>query len=277
MLISEIFGFGVEDFSEAAQSARLARQCPFRQSKCTKSSKTDPLGVCSLSDGVEAAAICPVRFLEGNRIFRDAARLAFGANSAFAVFPEIRILRVEGRNTKEAKKIGKVDFLIGKTDGKTVEDFAAIEVQASYFSGTSIRPALKHFMAKNKLDPSIADRRADFRSSAQKRLMPQLQLKVPVFRRWGKKFFIVVDTQFFRALPSFRASSPSNSELIWLSYPIAHIGLNVKMQDPEVVGTQWDDVMNSLREGVAPEREEIMLELQQKFDSAKGKFPILRA
>jgi len=276
MLISEVFGFGVDDVSQIAREARRTHICPFRQSKCTKSSKTDPIGICSLASGYEAAAICPVRFLERGRIFWDAAKLAFGSGVSFAVFPEIRILRVENGVDETAKKIGKVDFLIGRIDDNKVSDFAAIEVQASYFSGKSIRPALKKFLQEEVLDPEISDRRPDFRSSAQKRLMPQLQLKVPVFRRWGKKFFVVVDSQFFGALPTMKSSTLTNSELIWLNYPIRKSGNSYVMQDPEVVGTQWEDVLTSLREGKAPERDEILLELQQKLESSKGRYSIFK-
>ncbi len=276
MLISEIFGYGVEDVSEAARQSRLAKHCPFRNSVCTKSRKSDPIGVCSLASGSEAAAICPIRFLENGRIFRDAAKLAFGVDSSYAVFPEIRILRIETAGSSKDKKIGKVDFLIGKTDGRIVEDFAAVEVQASYFSGESIRPALNEFLKVGRLDAAISDRRPDFRSSAQKRLMPQLQLKVPVFRRWGKKFFVVVDTQFFGALPTFRPSTTSNSELIWLNYPIKKAGSSYMLSDPQVVGTQWDDVLTSLREGEAPEKEEILSELQHKLVSKKRQYPVFQ-
>ena len=147
-----------------------------------------------------------MRFLEADRIFVDGARLAFGTGVEFAVFPEIRILRIEGKG-EAAKKIGKVDFLLGRvSDGKVV-DFAAMEVQAVYFSGTSIRPAMRHFLKEGVLDFANSDRRPDFRSSAQKRLAPQLMLKVPVFRRWAKKFFVVVDSKFFGSLPAFKTAS----------------------------------------------------------------------
>ena len=269
MLISEIFGRGVLDVSPEAIAVRNAKLCPFRGTTCTKSSIVDPIGICSLSDGNEAAAICPVRFLEGDRIFRDAAIIAFGPNCEIGIFPEVRILRMVDDKSSTAKKIGKVDFLIGKIDSSKVVDFAAIEVQASYFSGLEVRSAMKHFLRHNALDVAISDRRPDFRSSAQKRLMPQLQLKVPVFRRWGKKFLVVVDTQFFRSLPSFKTASPSNSEVIWLNYPISLARNNYTMSDPEIIGTHWDDVVTSLREGIAPETHEIFAELQAKL-SAKG-------
>ena len=269
MLISEIFGRGVLDISPKASAIRKAKQCPFRGTKCTKSSKTDPIGICSLSDGKEAAAICPVRFLEGDRIFRDAAKIAFGPNCEIGIFPEVRILRILEDKKSGTKKIGKVDFLIGKIEVGKIVDFAALEVQASYFSGKEIRSAMNHFLRHNRLDTAISDRRPDFRSSAQKRLMPQLQLKVPVFRRWGKKFFVVVDSQFFRSLPKFKTTSPSNSEIVWLNYPISLIGKNYSMGDPDIAGTHWEEVVTSLREGVAPEPHEIFEELQTKF-MAKG-------
>jgi Restriction endonuclease NotI len=269
MLISEVFGRSILDVSLEATEIRNTKLCPFRGTTCTKSSKTDPIGICSLSDGQEAAAICPVRFLENDRIFRDAAKIAFGSGCEFGIFPEIRILRIFDGGTEDAKKIGKVDFLIGKIEDGKVADFAAIEVQSSYFSGTEIVPALRYFLQHNELNEAISDRRPDFRSSAQKRLMPQLQLKVPVFRRWGKKFFVVVDTKFFHSLPKFKTTSASNSEVIWLNYPIMLTGNNYSMNDPIVVGSHWDDVITSLREGVAPETHEIFEELQSKL-TAKG-------
>jgi hypothetical protein len=266
MLISEVFGRSILDTSQAASAIRESKRCPFRSSKCTKSSKANPIGICSLSDGMEAAAICPVRFLENDRVFRDAAKVAFGHGCEIAVFSEIRILRIPGGAGNRDTKIGKVDFLLGKVEAGRIVDFAALEVQASYFSGGAIRPALNHFLKHGALDDAISDRRPDFRSSAQKRLMPQLQLKVPVFRRWGKKFFVVVDTQFFKSLPAFKTTTPTNSEIVWLKYPIRLHGKNYVMDDPEIAGTQWDDVVTSLREGVAPEPAEIYSELQLKLE-----------
>jgi hypothetical protein len=273
MLISEIFGRSILDTSPAASKFRESRHCPFRDSICTKSSKKNPLGICSLSDGIEAAAICPVRFLEGDRVFRDAAKIAFGSSCEFAVFPEIRVLRIPDRSGKRDAKIGKVDFLLGHVEAGQIKDFAALEVQASYFSGEAIRPAMNHFLKHGALDNAISDRRPDFRSSAQKRLFPQLQLKVPIFRRWGKKFFVVVDTQFFNSLPVFKTTTPANSEIIWLKYPIRLHGNRYTMDDPEIVGTQWDDLVTSLREGIAPEREEVLSELQMKLGQVGSRKP----
>lgn len=263
MQISEVFGYGVGDQSEMAIEARRKRHCPFRDSPCTKSSKTDPLGICSLSDGEEAASLCPVRFLERDRIFIDAARLAFGEGVSFGVFPEVRILKIG--NGPDARKIGKVDFILGKISDGNIADFAALEVQAAYFSGNEVRTALRDFLEHGEAAISDVDRRPDFRSSAQKRLVPQLQLKVPVFRRWGKKFFVVVDTQFFRALPRFADTTQGNSEVTWLSYPIRREGDAYRLAGVKVTYSEWDEVQNALREGTPPDPGEIILELQGKL------------
>ncbi len=103
--------------------------------------------------------------------------------------------------------------------------------------------------------------------------MPQLQLKVPVFRRWGKKFFVVVDSEFFSSLPAFPATTPSNSELTWLAYPIVRGGNVYSLSDPKVVFSEWDEVQNSLREGKPPEPSEIVSELQAKLDGIARRRP----
>lgn len=267
MKVAEVFGFDVEDQSDAAWQSREARHCRFRNSPCTKSSKSDPLGVCSLSEGGSAASLCPVRFLEQNRIFTDAAKIAFGADSSFGVFPEIRILEIAAKKQDErAKKIGKVDFLLGKIDEGRITDFAAVEIQAAYFSGGSLRNVFAHYMRERSVDGLDTRRRPDFRSCAQKRLIPQLQLKIPVFRRWGKKFFVVVDSEFFGSLPDFPETTPNNSELTWLAYPIVNHGGRFTLSDPRVIYSEWDEVQNSLREGKPPEPDEIVRELQAKLD-----------
>jgi hypothetical protein len=267
MNIAEIFGFGTTNTTEAASKSRAAKICPFRKSNCTKSSKVDPFGICSLSSGNSAAALCPVRFLEGNRIFRDAGRIAFGEGVTIAVFPEIRILKIPAKSDHEKeKKIGKVDFLIGHIQENKIINFAALEVQAAYFSGVSLRGPFNHFLQHGNLESIDDARRPDFRSSAQKRLAPQLSLKVPVFSRWGKKFFVVVDSLFFASLPAFAQTSKSNSELTWLAYPIEKQAIDYQLGNPAIVYSAWNDVQYALIEGSPPEPDEIYLELQTKFD-----------
>ena len=276
MKISEVFGYGIENHSQEAWRARNKKTCPFKDSPCTKVSKIDPLGICTFSDDQKTAVVCPSRFLERNRIFKDAGRLAFGTGAHVVAFPEVRILKIEGTDGSRDRKIGKVDFIIAKIEDSNIVDFAALEVQAVYISGTTIRPNFDTYIEtqgpSNSFIPEV--RRPDFRSSAQKRLVPQLQLKVPVFRRWGKKFFVVVDSQFFQALPSFPRTTESNSEITWLSYSFEKSQLDYEMKDPEIIYSNWDDVSNALREGTPPEPGEIIKELQTKFSGKENKYNI---
>ena len=46
--------------------------------------------------------------------------------------------------------------------------------------------------------------------------MPQLQIKVPTLRRWGKKMAVVVDEAFFAALgPMDKVQEVSNCDIAW--------------------------------------------------------------
>ena len=206
-----------------------------------------------------------MRFQEGGNLFIDVGRLAFGPGRKITVVPEIRLLRIP---SKKNKKIGKVDYLIASlsADGKPV-DFAALEVQAVYISGHSIRPAFDHFLATGQLSED-SKRRPDFRSSAQKRLMPQLSLKVPIFRRWGKMFFVAVDATFFDALPPLKTVSADNAEITWLVYPFVRGSQGgFPMGKPVIYHTLWDDVLTSLREGEAPERSELLDEISARMSN----------
>jgi hypothetical protein len=59
-------------------------------------------------------------------------------------------------------------------------------------------------------------RRPDFRSSGPKRLMPQLQIKVPTISRWGKKMAVVVDEPFWNSLGRItEVPYISNSDIVW--------------------------------------------------------------
>jgi hypothetical protein len=96
--------------------------------------------------------------------------------------------------------------------------------------------------------------------------MPQLALKVPIFRRWGKHFFVAVDSTFFETLPQMRSQTAGNSEVTWLIYCFGHQpGQGYRMEDPVIHHTHWDDVLDSLREGRPPERDELLRDLSKQI------------
>jgi len=258
--IGEIFGHDTAIQRDAEE--RRKPFCPFRQSACTKQGKKSPLGICSFSDGKMATVTCPVRFLEKQRLFIDAARLAFGHGRSCIAVPEVRLLDIPG--PKRNRKIGKVDFLLVQLEKGEAVDFAALEIQAVYISGKTIRPAFNEYLAAGYL-PDDSARRPDFRSSAQKRLMPQLALKVPIFRRWGKRFFVAVDSSFYDTLPNIRTQTEGNAEVTWLVYPFKRQPEGgYQMADPEIYHTLWDDVVDSLREGKPPEKSELLKEMSKQ-------------
>ena len=255
--IAEVFGHDTSIPRE--ENARRTAYCPFLERACTKQSATNPLGICSYTDDSVATVVCPARFREGGRIFVDAARAAFGSGRSVLAVPEVKLLELPSTQ----KKIGKIDYVIGLLDGMgELVDFAAVEVQAVYISGGSTRAPFEHYLRTGG-NHSDARRRPDYRSSAQKRLMPQLSLKVPVFRRWGKRFFVAVDASFFNALPKLRLVPEDNAEISWLVYPFARSADGFSMGEPTVHHTQWDDVLTSLREGNAPTREELMADMKR--------------
>ncbi len=265
--IGETFGHSVYDLTDQALRDRDAKRCPFRDARCNKGNNKDPLGICSFAAPDRATVVCPSRFLEGDIIFRDAARLAFGEGITTAAVPEVRVLTIPGTRPR---KIGKIDFMLTALDaaGKP-RDFAALEIQSVYISGKSIRPAFDYFHEHRVLPPDSA-RRPDFRSSAQKRLMPQLSLKVPIFRRWGKRFFVAVDETFFDEMPPMRQlDTIDNSEVTWLVYGFDRKDDRFQMVLKRPVFTHWDEVVSALREGIAPKPSEMLSELESGLPRAR--------
>lgn len=270
MQIAEVFGTSILDQSPGAQDLRLRRWCRFRDSPCTKVSKENPVGICALSRAGDATIVCPVRFVEGSRVFRDAAIIAFGGGADVVVLPEYKLLSIPAPEGQTEKKIGKVDFMLGKLDVDRIVDFAALEIQSVYTSGGGVADAFAGYISSGHAGAE-GDLGVDFRSSAQKRLVPQLRLKVPIFRRWGKKFFVAIDDTFFAALPEFGRTSAGNSELTWLAYPLRmRDSAPLVLGDPEIHFTEWSKVESALEEGRPPDGpDEVITELQSRIGGKK--------
>jgi hypothetical protein len=253
--IAEVFGH--DTAIRLSKSERTKPWCPFLGSACTKQSRSEPLGICSYTDGREATVVCPNRFREGGRIFVDAGRAAFGVGKRILAAREVRLLELPDTH----RKIGKIDYIVALlNENDEPVDFAAVEVQAVYISGAGTRPPFNEYLESGALSDA-GRRRPDFRSSAQKRLMPQLSLKVPVFRRWGKRFFVAVDAAFFAEMPRMPAVAEGNAEITWMVYPFMRGDRGFAMQNPMLHHTLWDDVITSLREGNPPTREELLSDL----------------
>jgi hypothetical protein len=173
--LAEVFGYPLDNMTQDAINHRRGRLCPFHNSSginCTKSSATDPIGVCTIFDGSKVVATCPVRFREDFQIVSDAADFFF-AGSNYVAVTEARLKDLHG------KSAGNIDIVITAIDKKgEITDFGAIEVQAVYITG-NVRNVLEKYMESPKKNqdmmwPAKNYPSPDYLSSSRKRLAPQL-------------------------------------------------------------------------------------------------------
>lgn len=210
----ELYGFDLAALTpKRIRELTLARNkdvpCPFKLQepgkpppKCSKKG-----GVCSLRQFVQDADVvsavgkpvttCPQRLLERKLIFEWVGETLLGSKNP-KVISELPFLM--GTVTAEEEKgdaVGKIDKVLVNADGEALK-WCALEMQAVYFSGKSMENDFA--LMRNWTGPGLpfpqVQRRPDYRSSGPKRLMPQLQTKVPTISRWGKKMAVVVDQAF---------------------------------------------------------------------------------
>jgi hypothetical protein len=220
--LAEIFGFRFDDQTPEAIQHRKERLCPFHNgvANCTKVSKTNPLGVCSLFESDNPAIICPIRFREDWLIARDAAEFFFPPKAKWTWLREVRLSDAEG------KSAGNIDLVIVSYDGKgKITDFGAVEVQSVYISG-NLRNPFKHYMEnpKERLGMDWREQpkypRPDYLSSSRKRLAPQLLFKGGIIRGWKKKQAVVLHRGFWETLPNLTPVERENGEVAWLIYDL---------------------------------------------------------
>ncbi len=212
------------EFSRISEGLHKTMVCPFRsrpgaEKPCSKSG-----GVCSIRqyeelDGNSALvegqdgslrATCPNRFQEQKTIYDWVAREVLNS-SQYRAIGEVGFLKSEKGN----REVGRIDSVL-LLPGTTPLQWCALEIQAVYFSGKKMSLEFEAITRASgaPVFPTIS-RRPDYRSSSAKRLMPQLQTKVPTLRRWGKKMAIVVDSGFFESLGKMDDVSISNGDLAW--------------------------------------------------------------
>ena len=236
--IAEWYGQPFIDLSPARRSefaslalgdTRSQPPCPFQdgQPSCSKSG-----GVCSIQryadddgrigspDGPPVST-CPRRFEESQLLVHWLAEIAGFDGGEAMVAREVPFMQ----STETAKPAGKIDLVVARDTGGSLQWYG-LEIQAVYFSGLGMQSqfeALRDDQHPQHPFPN-AQRRPDWRSSSAKRLMPQLQVKVPTIRRWGSKTAVAVDRPFFDAIggpsPSF-SRDLSDGDIVWLVPEIA--------------------------------------------------------
>ena len=219
--------------AKKAKSLAGNKVCPFKGQEpgalCTKDG-----GVCSLrlyeikngqttpvsGDRGEFRALCPSRFHEDLKIFKWVGKTILGDPTP-KLAGEVGFLESsETVDSDEGADVGRIDMvLINSTaTSATTMNWCALEIQAVYFSGKEMAgefKAIAQAESGSLLFP-VENRRPDYRSSGPKRLMPQLQIKVPTLRRWGKKMAVVIDRAFFDSIGQMdNVKDPSNSDIAW--------------------------------------------------------------
>lgn len=229
----------LKDLAQKSKSGLRAAPCPFRQAADKDVMCNKRGGVCSMQvhrqlDTGEVVAVgsfvamCPSRFWQDNNIFRWVGEAVLGTSSP-TVIREVDFLETVNEVTdendddasgedkkaqKERDAVGRIDMVLVHPDEP--HQWCALELQAVYFSGTAMSSHLAQYENADGLVFPDANRRPDFRSSGPKRLMPQLQTKVPTLRRWGRKMAVVIDKAFFASLgPMSKVPHLSNSDIAW--------------------------------------------------------------
>jgi hypothetical protein len=251
----------VDERSRCVQDSKIRKReerpvCPFKlrsnglPQPCSKES-----GVCSLqlfSKGEDDSVLpvtgaqgalrctCPYRFFEGGVVQAWIGEELLGTKSPMEV-SEVPFLKPDSRMTAETSldepsdegsSVGRIDSVLVHPDLENL-DWCAVEMQAVYFSGQALSKDFPLFVDSSLKGIPFPGkiRRPDYRSSGPKRLMPQLQIKVPTLRRWGKKMAVVIDESFFASLGKMDCvEEVSNSDIAWFV-----VGFDLKQTHAELV------------------------------------------
>lgn len=198
--------------------------CPFQPEHppCAKAG-----GVCSLQRYREGPGarlgtpieqpviVCPRRFEQDHLLVRWLSEIVDFTPGEARLAREVPFMR----SASTGRPAGMIDLVVARTTAGNLTWYG-LEIQAVYFSGRGMRSEFEALLAQPEtpLFPN-AIRRPDWRSSSAKRLMPQLQIKVPTLRRWGSKLAVAVDRSFFDAIggPSAAPSHDlDDGDIIWL-------------------------------------------------------------
>ena len=212
---------------------RPVRNCIPRSTSETSVPCSKVGGVCSLrqyiKDGSGVHAVpgnagsirttCPYRFEEAGKVFSWIGETILGHKDP-DIAKEIGFLEREladGYFEGGREDVGRIDHVLIHPNADPLR-WCALEVQSVYFSGPAMGTEFKHISThlSDEIPFPTAIRRPDYRSSGPKRLMPQLQIKVPSLRRWGKKMAVLVDADFFQALGQMDdVKHVSNCDIAW--------------------------------------------------------------
>lgn len=263
-----------------ANATFKSQQCPFRGGGflCNKKG-----GVCSLRQftkrdevvvpvaGASPVATCPNRFYDSQRALTWAGEILLGTKSPI-VLTELPFLKAAtDNNTTDLSTVGKIDMVLVDPDTKILR-WCALEIQAVYFSGAAMSKdfnLMKKWKSEGIPFPQ-GFRHPDFRSSGPKRLMPQLQIKVPTISRWGKKMAVVVDLPFWESLGSIaEVDHVSNCDIAWFVMKYRYDGTRFRLEPAGLHLTTLDRAVEGLTGGKPTSLSEFETTLRAKLPDGK--------
>ncbi len=262
-----------------ANATYKSQPCPFRGGDfmCNKQG-----GVCSIrqysKDGERVApvekaspvATCPNRFYDSGAALSWAGEVLLDSKSPI-ILTELPFLKAtSGTDASAVSTVGKIDMVLVHPDTRVLR-WCALEIQAVYFSGASMAKDFSLMKKWNGVGIPFPQcfRHPDFRSSGPKRLMPQLQIKVPTISRWGKKMAVVVDLPFWQSLGDItEVDHVSNCDIAWFVMRYRHDGNRFRMEPADLHLTTLDRAVEGLTGGKPTSLPEFEKTLLQKLADA---------
>lgn len=271
--------------SRTRQDQRVNMPCPFKGGICNKKG-----GICSLrpyeatGDGGAAprgdnfVTVCPNRFLEGNTIFNSIAGTVLRSPD-FKVIGQIPFLKRQSSAAADddAEGVGRIDNIVVRVPAPPNEalHWCAVELQAVYFSGEKMEHMFRHVGGLGPGSYSAdgipyPDRRRgpDWRSSGVKRLMPQLQIKVPEIVRWGKRLVVVTDRAWYQnnVGDAQTVSDISNCDVVWLIVDYVEERDAIRLHIDQTRFLKLNDTVIALTGGRPTTQAEFEAKIRQRAD-----------
>ncbi len=239
--------------------------CPFLSKTGKPVNCWKPGGICSLRSyqksaeteeitvdprGSSIRTTCPSRFEEENIIYSWIGEVLLNKKNAVPVGETPFLEKMPDlQNSKQAsKKVGRIDNVLVVPQSDPLH-WCPVEKQAVYFSGEKMQlefEVMANVFSKELPFP-IKNRRPDYRSSGPKRLLPQLEIKVPTLSTWGKKMAVVVDADFFAQLGFMKeANDISNAELAWFIVHYLEQDGKILLRPKHVFITRLKDAIEGL-------------------------------
>ncbi len=260
--MAEQYGIACSDTSEESFRMRATHRCPFLSAQCNKRG-----GVCSITDGATTTITCPNRFREDDLLFDEVCRIGFRTKHNCVAINEVDFLTAA---SDPAIFVGKIDNVVARLGPAGLVEWCALEVQAVYFSGSGMPKEIQFFETHHRLKQP-AHRRPDYRSSGPKRLLPQLEVKVPTLRRWGKKMFVAIDEPFFRWMPKMQqVNDISNADICWLVFRLRPHAHTYRLELSETLLTTLEESRVGLVGGEAPPQAAFEAGVLEKVSTAES-------